>query len=129
MTNQVDKFFDYDQNTHVEKLQNMYWDNEDFICLTDTEIYNYANLIDATKEGVKLVMEFKLVRDSIKFQLINKDNALVVVSGKLNVVLTDSTQVIYEPYVCSILFRKIDDAWKISYFQQASEIASSPPDN
>lgn len=129
LINEIDKFFDYDQNTHVHKVKEMYWDSKDFICINDTKFYNYESLMNATREGVKPVLEFKLVNDSIKFQVINKYNALVVISGRLNVVLKDSASMEYEPYVCSILFRKIDDKWKITYFQQDSEISFNNSNN
>lgn len=126
---QVDQFFDYNQSTYVEKVKEMYWNNDDFICINDSESYSYNKLMEATKEGVKPVSKFQLKRDSIKFQLIDRDNALVVVSGTLTVVLTDSTKVTYKPYFCSILFRKIDTNWKIAYFQQVSKMTSNPTDN
>ena len=31
LINEIDKFFDYDQNTHVRKVKEIYWDNMDFI--------------------------------------------------------------------------------------------------
>ncbi len=125
LADEVADFYTYKQESHVQKLSKIYWDDEEFMTVNDTDFYNYESLMAATAEGVKSVLEFKLDSEHMDYQFIDQNNVLVIVRGRLYVLLTDSTRVTYDPYVCSMLFKKIDKDWKVAYFQQTTEIASS----
>ena len=126
---EINRFFDYDQKTFVEKVSKMYWKNDDFILINDLELYDYESLMEATKEGVKPVVEYELKKKDSKFQIIDAKNVLAILEGRLSVKLTDSSRVSYDTYICSILFRKINEEWKIAYFQQATEMYQERKDS
>ncbi len=102
-----------------------YWDSPDFMAINaDGSISDYRALKKMGEEGAKTIASMTISRSKVDFTVLANDAAICTWKSAGTVALKSGTKMTYDPDMLTLVFRKIDNKWKIIYTQESATIVT-----
>lgn len=102
-----------------------YWDSPDFMAINaDGSISDYHALKKMGVEGAKTIASMTISTSQVDFVVLTQDVAICTWRSKGEVALKSGTKMKYDPDVLTLIFRRIDGKWKITYSQESATIVT-----
>lgn len=96
----------------VDKLSEVYWDNEDFLLLRENGMITYDKLMESEKKSFATLNDIKFDEAKYTYRFIDPETVIVIYEGGAKLELKDSSKMEINPFKASLLFKKIKNEWK-----------------
>lgn len=121
---QVEKIVKGAGQLNIEMAMSPYSNASDFLVVNpDGTFLDYNGMKEANTESFKQLNSMKFVTKNEQFKFLTKNKVLLTWYGQNEFEMKTGEKMKIESYVGTMLFKKIDNEWKIVY---AHESASSP---
>lgn len=121
---QVEKIVEGAGQLDIEMAMVPYSNSSDFLIVNgDGTFLDYNEMKEVNAESFEQLNLMKFVTQNEEFRFLTKDDVLLTWYGQNKFELKTGEKMKIESYIGTMLFKKIDDEWKIIY---AHESASAP---
>lgn len=111
----VHEIIEASENRDVETLGDIYWNNEDFISVRESNVTNYQQYMQGEKEFFQAINSIKFNQGTFDYRILNHDMALLIYKGTAKIDFVEGPNMNLDAFTASLLFRKIDNVWKAVY--------------
>ena len=111
----VQKIVDNSEIGNLNEVAEVYWDNPEFVGVTNGEIKNYKKYIEGDKEYFDILSAQKFSESDLLFTFLTKDIVIATYKGSALADLKDGDKLKLDPFVATLVFKKIDGIWKSVY--------------
>lgn len=100
---------------NLGEVAEVYWDNPEFIGVTNGEIKNYEKYIEGDKEYFDILNTQKFSETDLLFIFLSKDIVIATYKGFALADLNDGTRLKLDPFTATLVFKNVDGIWKSVY--------------
>jgi len=111
----VKKIVNNSEVGNLDEVAEVYWNNPEFIGVTNGEIKNYKKYIEGDKEYFDILNNQEFSETDLLFTFLNKDIVIATYNGFALADLNDGTKLKLDPFTATLVFKKIDGIWKSVY--------------
>ncbi|TXD51490.1 MULTISPECIES: nuclear transport factor 2 family protein [unclassified Polaribacter] len=108
---------------NLEKATESYLNNPDFISISNGVIADYKSFLKGNKEYFNAIVSQTYTENDLIFTIIDKKTVILTFGGSALVTMKDQQKVKVDPFLATLVFRKIDDSWKVLYTNEFATFA------
>ena len=114
---------------NLEKATESYLNNPEFISISNGVISDYKSFLKGNKEHFDAIVAQEYTENDLIFTIIDKKTVILTYGGSALVTMKDQQKVKVDPFLATLVFRKIDDSWKVLYSSEFATFAAIVADS
>jgi ketosteroid isomerase-like protein len=114
-----EKIVENSEAGNLEKATDPYADDPDFICISNGAISDYNGFIQSNKEFFDALDHQTFNESAMKFTFIDNKTVILTYGGSALANFKDKQKVKIDPFAATLVFRKMDDSWKVTYSHES----------
>jgi len=104
---------------NLEKATEPYADDPEFICISNGAISDYNGFIESNREYFNALDHQTFNETAMKFTFINKETVILTYGASALANLKDKQKLKIDPFAATLVFRKINDSWRVTYSHES----------
>jgi hypothetical protein len=125
----INQIIENSEAGNFEKATEPYLNSPEFIAISNGVVANYTGYIKSNKEYFSAVAHQKYNETNILFTYIDKNNVIMTYIGTGHATFKDKQQFKIDPFAATLVFKKIDDSWKVTYSNEFATITPVAEDS
>lgn len=110
------------ESGNLDKALERYWNAQEFIAVGNGQVYNFNGLKDGNKQYFEALDSQKFTEKDTKYTFLDNKTVIATWSGTGLASLKDSQKLNIDPYVATLVFRKMNEGWKVIYTHESNVI-------
>ena len=125
----INQIIENSEAGNFEKATEPYLNSPEFIAISNGVVADYTGYIKSNKEYFSAVAHQKYNETNILFTYIDKNNVIMTYIGTGHATFKDKQQFKIDPFAATLVFKKIDDSWKVTYSNEFATITPIAEDS
>lgn len=111
----------------LEKAIGPYLNSTEFIGISNGQVFDFNGLKEGNKQYFDAMKEQKFTETLLKYTFIDKETVIVTWGGSAIAELKDGQKLKIDPFTATLIFKKIEGAWRVLYSHESSVMVPIQP--
>lgn len=110
------------ESGNIDNAIEPYWDTQEFIAVGNGQVYDFSGFKEGNKQYFEVLENQQFTERETKYTFLDQKTVIVTWSGSGLALLKDSQKLNIDPYAVTMVFRKMDQGWKVIYTHESNVI-------
>lgn len=110
------------ESGNIDMAIEPYWDTQEFIAVGNGQVYDFSGFKEGNKQYFEVLENQQFTEGETKYTFLDQKTVIVTWSGSGLALLKDSQKLKIDPYAVTLVFRKMEEGWKVIYTHESNVI-------
>ena len=110
------------ESGNIDKAIEPYLNTQEFIAIGNGRVYDFSGFKDGNKQYFEALESQQFAEKETKYTVLDKRTVIATWSGTGLAILKDSQKLNIDPYVATLVFKKMNEGWKVIYTHESNVI-------
>ena len=115
------------ESGNIDKALEPYWNAPEFISVGNGQVNDFNGFKDGNKQYFEVLDSQKFTEKDTKYTFLDNKTVIATWCGTGLASLKDSQKLNIDPYVATLVFRKMNEGWKVVYTHESTVITQVEP--